>query len=533
MNFHISKNSFAVTFMLACAMTLYAQDIVRIVQYVPIEKDTDGNDLYGTIILPESGLKDVAICNNSFLIFKDKKNMSYIYNTNTMQELTRAKLNSNIAYITEKGYLVGEVRKLFKKDTKPTSYNFDNKPLWICDKTAAYLANEGTCICYLQDSPKKYTEGNMVAYDIFTGKELWRKNIPHKYHYPWLECIKKNDDEIYVIADSLLLLNTRTGQTKSVPFEAGVKESIIKLGSKRLLANTKWELEKLSATGPQIDANTIAGTHSNMISESDRIYIADASKLYCFTKDLKLIWQTLIPEDMASSSSIYKYNDTIVMQNYGIGFMTTIYSPITTKCGIPFTAAFDAKTGKQLFLNKADNGYKLIGGMITPGRFYWQDSKYFYYNDFGEKEIHRLNWRKEKMKLTRKSAAEPLRYMVNKLYTVNKGQIDSICSDKNHLIFREYDSKIYIVDNNEEIKELDNQNLFFKISANILSSINEEGKYKYLLTDKSGMKVKRTVVTDSEFNTDKNGNIFILAKDGIGIIRTNNDYKTNFKMFAP
>ncbi len=514
---------------MAAAMAMFftkanAQNGIEIKRNVQLETDNDGNALYGDVILCNNNIKKATISRKRpYLCFTDKKGITYIYNTQTLKEMTRTKLNTGVIMITDKGYATGGVNKLFKYEKPEMAYKFSNEPTWACNTLLeAAFAKSWVAICNQEKDVAKMTDGKVIAYDMLTGEELWRKNIPHKLHFPWTEYTDAADkDCIYIIADSLTKLNIRTGETATTVFYGGVNDRTKQIFlSQRILADNNWSQEKVMAVYPQIKKNTTTGTHSNLITDGDKIYIADAKGIYCFTKDLKTVWKTEIPGDMASYSSIYKDSDTIVMQNYGLAFCPMIYGGGITKSGTLFTAAYNAKTGKQIYLNVHDNKLNLINGKITNGRFYWQDTKHIYYNDFGDKQLHELKWGDERITIGRKFNGLPNLLILDKLYTMKDGNLDSICTDRKHIVLMKQDETVYFVDSNGNTKKLESNKVFYKLSNRLYCSMGSaENKNRYLLTDTTGKYVERTITTESDFQTDKYGNIFNLAKDGIGIIR--------------
>lgn len=515
--------------------TAYAQDGTTTVNNIAILKDIEGYDIYGDAIYCPAGIKkSESINRNNYIFFLDKKGITHIYDTKTLKEKAKTKIKGTIQYINDDGYIVQEKTGFFKGSNTETSfYNFDNEELWKCDYLMVCLTHgEKVCICYrdnmknatFQTLRKSLPEGKLIGFDVHTGKELWKTDIPHEYHFPWSSCYSINTDNseyIYLMGDSLCRLNTTTGETKSIVFDAGVDEPMPMFRSGfRNLANYYWDMEKIHSRPPFIKSGIKAGTHSNIIEKGNYLYAADANDVFCLTRDLNIVWKTHIPEEMASKSQIELYGDTLVMQNYGIAFTGNgaANGNSAMKCGVPFTAAYDAKTGKQLYLNVHNLDVKLIGGTVTNGRYYWQDAKGFFYNDFGEKEIKRIDWKLPTIKIAKVTPDTRKRIIKSKIFFINGNSIDSLCTDKRHLVMSQYDNKVYVIYSDGHYECLDNKDCYYKVTNNLYCSLTDDN-YRYVKTRKSDGKIDYRFEIDSDIAAKENGDIIIMMKDGIGIIR--------------
>lgn len=517
------------------ANSVSAQDDLTTVENISLLKDSEGYDIYGDAIYCPAGIKNAELVRSkNYVFFTDKKGTTHIYDTKTLKEKTRTKTKGRVMYVYDDGYIIKGKPGFFKSSsTESTFFNFNNEELWKCNYLMACLSNnDKVCICY-RDNMKNATfqilskclpKGKLIGFDVHTGKELWKRDIPHEYHFPWNSCYDINTDNsgyIYLMGDSLYRLNTTTGETKAIVFDAGVDESVPMFRSGfRNLANFYWEMEKLYSSPPYIKQGKKTGTHSNVIEKGNYLYAADASDVFCMTRNLDIVWKTHIPDNMAAKSQIELYGDTLVMQNYGIAFNGNgaANGDATLKCGSPFTAAYDAKTGRQLYLNVHDLDVKLVGGTVTNGRFYWQDAKGFYYNDFGEKEIRHIDWKLPKIKIAKISPDTRRRRIMEKIFFINGNSVDSVCTDSKHLVVNQYDKKIYVIYPDGHYECRDEKDCYYKEAKNLYRSLDDD-KYRYVKTRKSDGKIDYTFETDDEIYADEESNIFVLMKDAIGIIR--------------
>lgn len=111
-------------------------------------------------------------------------------------------------------------------------------------------------------------------------------------------------------------------------------------------------------------------TYSNLVSkvlvDHDQLFFASKDQLVKIGADGQVVWKTELPQDKASMSRLYLRKGVLYMINLGRAY----YNGVQEEYGKPFLAAFDANTGKSLYVNYLGedksyiNDYKVTGNDI-------------------------------------------------------------------------------------------------------------------------------------------------------------------------
>lgn len=184
--------------------------------------------------------------------------------------------------------------------------------------------------------------------NLKTGKSIWKRKINKDFTLN--EFIPLNDSVIIFSANGLHLAQLKTGmgwdynaKTGKKDYSGSVAANVINLTFSILLGND-FEV----TTGHDL----ISGVLSNTLVDSTGMYQADKESIVKLDHLGNEIWHNKLPKRMVSRSSLIIKDSMIVMVNDGFAMQNMEL----TGYGIPFIAAFEKKTGKQIFLKKV--GYK-------------------------------------------------------------------------------------------------------------------------------------------------------------------------------
>jgi len=189
---------------------------------------------------------------------------------------------------------------------------------------------------------------NIVGIDLRTGELLWKRKIDKDYTLN--EFIPLNDSVLLFSANGLHLVQLKTGigwdyttRTGKKDYSGSIATNVFNLTFSILLGND-FEI----TTGHDL----ISGVVSNTLTDSTGIYIADNQSIAKVNRQGNEIWHKKLPKNKVSRSSLIFKDSLIVMVNDGFALLNSEL----VKYGVPFIAAFDKNTGKQVFFNKV--GYK-------------------------------------------------------------------------------------------------------------------------------------------------------------------------------
>jgi len=99
----------------------------------------------------------------------------------------------------------------------------------------------------------------------------------------------------------------------------------------------------------------VSNINSDIASDSLNHYFASKEYLVALNLNGKVVWKTKLPTG-TSSSTLFYTKDTIYMINMG----EAKYNGRTSDYGKPYLAAYDKKTGNQLFMNNILQGSLLL-----------------------------------------------------------------------------------------------------------------------------------------------------------------------------
>ena len=495
--------------LLFCNSSMKAQ--YSISHLMEIGKCADGTPMKATVITMNEGFKTVDIFHYiPYILLRDQNDVGYVINKEDFHQVARIKGDDNI-FLLRNGY--------FKNSSKRTTFfDYQGKKLRsIPVNTVWYDDSLDVMIGY--NNTIRFYNAEMSAYRISTGELLWKQKLPHRYHWPWYDKLTDSEHKnmLYLMADSLVRLDVVTGKTIKMPFAAGVDEPLksrFSLVKTRTIFRRDW-MEAYWCEFPYTADGVLSGTHSRMTLSGDTIFVADAKNLYCLDKQLNKRWTIPLPTDAGAKSDIRLLGDRIFLTNYGVAFQKGLLG----RCGKPFVAEYDRHTGKELSMTFPDIKNKLSDGGTVAGRTYWQDDKGLMYNNQGEAEVHRIEWKAPVKKAEKAEEQDECYYWtVDTVYQYTEGRMNAIVTDAHQVLVEANEQDVYLLkdDGTKQIFKADS--IFFKDSENMYSN-NAEKRKTFLITDGSPRKNVRMIFTfNGGLNKDDKGFLYVVLPNGVGII---------------
>lgn len=473
----------------------------------------DGKPVLCRFVPADPELKYFVFTPDLPLLLVSDEHAYHMFNTETCEELSEGKFKGKeLAQITMDGILVYSPDNLFSFHYgRPTFLNLKGEKVWTNKDVLAFASrtlNVSLCL-------DKKKDDQINAYDLSTGKLLWHKVITDKKHSLWADEYKdKSDKRIrYFIGDSLIRLNVVTGDTLRHAFTAGVKEP---LKSRLSLVKLRTTLPGRGFTREAIysysgfDA-TLKGTHSNIIFSGDSMFVADANHLYCLDKELKTRWMADLPSGCGSFSAIKIFGNEIRMQNYGVAFQNSLVG----RCGHPFSASFDRKTGRRTSLDMIGIKSKVIGGMMVDGRTYWQTDNHIYYNDNGDSIFHEIKWKLNTELHPQENYPD---YVIcDTVGVVRDGVMEYVTTDSNRIVVEVYGQDVNVVKSDGSCEFIPADKVFIADGNNVYSTNNIGDKPNtFVIVDPKTRKVECTFHLRGSVTRDTKGNVYVATKQGVG-----------------
>ena len=485
-------------------------------QEVAFGKCADGSNLKCRYIPADGKLRTFTITSEMpYLIIFDDGGARVLDKT-TLRKIADLKLGSKeFVQINNDGYIMcSDNVAFFSREGRPTFYNFKGDKVWS-SKYGTTITDryENVVVC-----EKKW--GEYIAYDMSTGKELWQRTIACSKHYPWAEMyIDRHDRKSYYLkGDKLVKLNILTGDTICHSFSAGVKEPIkSRLSLVRRQMPTSWDFQSEEEFSSAIGNFILTGTHSNIIDTCNCLYVADAKNLYCFDKNLKTLWQTALPDGMGSKSNIRIEGSRVCLINYGVAFQKGLIG----RCGKPFIASYDKSTGKQLSLDKPEIRKKVQGGIYVDGRAYWQTARGFLYNDEGDSTIHEISWEPKTDKAPLQDYPDFV--ICDTVGIVKDRMFIDVPTNKHQLVVEVYGSDVNVIKSDGTCELIPASEVYIHKSGQVFSSNNGfDRPNHFVIVDPTTHKVKYSFHNIVGVLQDKDGNIFVGTKQGVGVYNPTN-----------
>jgi outer membrane protein assembly factor BamB len=495
--------------LLICSSAVKAQHITS--HLMELGKYADGTPVKATFITMDEGFGEISTFPYvPYVLLRDKNKNGYVINKEDFHLVAKIKGDDDI-FLLRNGY--------YKNSSKRTTFfDYKGKKLRSVPINAVWYDDSLDVIIGYNNAIRFY-DAEMSAYRISTGELLWKQKLPHRYHWPWYDRLRDSEHKnmLYLMTDSLVRLDVVTGKTIKMPFTAGVEEP---LKSKFSLVRTRLIFrrdckEAYMCEFPYTADGVLSGTHSRMTLSGDTLFVADAKNLYCLDKQLNKRWATPLPADAGAKSDIRLLGDRIFLTNYGVAFQKGLLG----RCGKPFVAEYDRHTGKELSVTFPDIKNKLSDGGTVAGRTYWQDDKGLMYNNQGEAEVHRIEWKAPVKKAEEAEEQDECYYWtVDTVYQYTEGRMNAIVTDAHQVLVEANAQDVYLLkdDGTKQIFKADS--IFFKDSKDMYSN-NGEKRTTFLITDDSPRQNVQMIFTfKGNLNKDDKGFLIATLPSGVGII---------------
>lgn len=213
------------------------------------------------------------------------------------------------------------------------------------------------CTPYIINAPKKFVIGytskssglsnDLVCVDMTDGSLKWMKK--DKNGHVWDGAFYYNDSSLLVVSAGLHSINIKDGSGWDYNATTATKDY-----TKAVATNVAGAALGI-LTGFYTVSDKADITHafaSNVLQDSSSFYFASKDKLAKIDKfNGHVIWSYDLAENETGKSTLFIFNGSLIMINYGYAFLNNR----TIGIGKPFIAAFDMKTGAQKYLTPIEN----------------------------------------------------------------------------------------------------------------------------------------------------------------------------------
>ncbi len=189
---------------------------------------------------------------------------------------------------------------------------------------------------------------DLIAYDISTGKEVWRTEVLRKYG--WRQVIQLKNGNLLISADGLHVINFEKGKLWEVTFKTG-----------------KERLNFWTTT------NVFYNMNSNVVIDSSTILYANTTTMHKFDYNGDLIWQDELIEDETGTSFIFK-RDSLTVLLVNTGYVNTTNN-LTKPYGKSYFHVYDFITGKTIVKNYVTPIESILDFMTSHNRVYFMDKE--------------------------------------------------------------------------------------------------------------------------------------------------------------
>ncbi|KQS31000.1 PQQ-binding-like beta-propeller repeat protein [Dyadobacter sp. Leaf189] len=239
----------------------------------------------------------------------------------------------------------------------------DGKPLWNRQTTAYRVypeLNLALCYDYAATGPN-----TLHGINLKTGQSMWRREVPGEFGWQKTEML--DDTTLMVISEGLHTLGLTQGKGWSVNRVAHTKKTDMGKVGLAVLGGVAAASAGYMAIPMGSFSDYLLNISSNVLHSGDVFYFAAKEKISCHTWDGEKLWETDLNTKKTSKSHLFREGNVIYMLNMG---HASKYGRLTA-LGNPYVAAFDAETGKELFLKEWEERKNFIADyMIQSNELY-------------------------------------------------------------------------------------------------------------------------------------------------------------------
>lgn len=321
----------------------------------------------------------------------------------------------------------------------------------------------------------------MRAVNLDTGTDVWKVKFDHDYGCSSTMPLIHNRQ--LMVADNLYDMNLATGESRSCELKTGVTD--VKAVVLRGLAALAGSVASLGISGGAYSTmflptgnNVIANLCSNICRSDTLYYIADHEKMLAVDTLMHPVWQTEIPDKMASASKLAIMGDRLGLLNMGYGLKNGRYP---TEKGLPFIAAYDIKSGKQIFLKTLYEGKHIVNDAFAAddGFFMFSDSIVSYLGIRDTTVAVQKDWDTAKQ-------GKPGEFIVDAVY-VNGTDAESfvpVCSNASQCALFSDNGHVYVMDKSLNIvSDYTADDVFFNVTRGDGFRLIANHLYRWIIND--------------------------------------------------
>lgn len=273
------------------------------------------------------------------------------------------KLNLNGVYAHDFGIIVynGKQSILYDYASGKKLFKMKAKPAFIDDSNKILVGYQGE------------SNDKLVAYDLTSGKQLWKRKIDKNLGYPWDKVVSIDSNTAIYSGGDLWKLDISTGECHSYKVKRHIFDKEANAGTATL------GLLSAFVGGTFIySPSYFSDLGSNVLTDTDgRLYVADRDALSCVDTTLNIMWRTTLPDKSGSKSYIRLVGDTLKLLNTG----QAMTGERVRKLGDAFIASYNKKTGEL---------YKML-----PIAKEWDKDDYGEQLDFITRPLYAFDYEKE------------------------------------------------------------------------------------------------------------------------------------------
>lgn len=221
----------------------------------------------------------------------------------------------------------------------------DGTQLWHSKMSPVYCNRDKDIIV----GYKSATSPKLIGCRMSTGGQIWESKIPHDTKWGWDNIAEVDSNRIIIIANDVNMLDITTGTTLTIDAKTGVSDTksillqgLVSLASAVATAGlTGGAYSMYPAYG--IAPTTITDLSSDVLCHDSLYYVSDRTRLVCFDSGMNIVWEKPFEKKTASKAILTINDGRLMMLNLGFGIM----NGLRKKCGRPFVAVYDLKTGEE------------------------------------------------------------------------------------------------------------------------------------------------------------------------------------------
>lgn len=360
----------------------------------------------------------------------------------------------------------------------------------------------------------EYTN-KMIATNLNNGKEMWKTKFDH--HFGCNYELPLSPGRQLMLADNLYDIDFATGFSRSCELKTGMtdvtKEILRGVAAVAGTALT-WGMtagECVLITIPT-GRNVVSKLCSNICRHNSLYYVADHERILAVDTLMRPVWQTTIPDKMASASVVGIIDNSVAMLNMGYCMKD---GQVVRKKGRPFIAAYDMNNGKELFLRKLYDEKHIIDDACAAddGFFTISDSIVSFLGVRDTTVAIQKSWQTSKFGKLKNFIIEPV--------YVNGTAAESfvpVCSNKSTCALLSDNGHVYVLDKHLNlISDYPSDEVFFYVTRGDGFRVIVNHLYSWIINDagKSLAQVNRIRMAQAAGNS-----MFVLTNDNyVGLLK--------------